>query len=171
MDRHEPGNDRAVLDGHVPCHLDRVGDDHVVAHMAVVGEVHVRHEEAALPDRGLARRLGSAVDRAVLPDHGGVAHLDPRVLSFVLQVLRIVAEYAAIAHLHPVPELHVALEHRVRGDVTALGHGDVRPDDDVGTDGDVAFDVCRGVDEGGPVNHRSTTDAIMSASTTTCPST
>src|SRR2546429_4151507 len=100
-----------------------------------------------------------------------LADLDPGVFPLVLQVLGVVAEHAAVADLHPLAELDVALEHRVRGDVTTLAHGDVRPDDGVGTDGDVAVDVGRGIDERGPVDHRSTTDAIMSASATTCPST
>src|SRR5437773_3866789 len=171
VDRHEPGDDGAVLDGHVAGHLDRVGDNHIVAHMAVVREVHVGHEEAAPPNRRLAGRLRPAVDRAVLPNHRRVAHLDPGVFSLVLQVLRVVAEHAAVADLHPVAELDVALEDRVRGDVTALAHGNVRPDDGVGTDRDIAIDVGGRIDERGPVDHRSTTDAIMSASATIWPST
>src|SRR6058998_1270588 len=100
-----------------------------------------------------------------------VSPTSTQVSSLVLQVLGVVAEHAAVADLHPLAELDVALEHRVRGDVTTLAHGDVRPDDGVGTVGDVAVDVGRGIDERGPVDHRSTTDAIMSASATTCPST
>src|SRR5204863_9779836 len=108
---------------------------------------------------------------AVLPHHRRVADLDPGVFPLRLQGQRVVAELAPVADRHPLAELDVPLEHRVRGDVTTLAHGDVRPDDGVGTDGDVAVDVGRGIDERGPVDHRSTTDAIMSASATTCPST
>ena len=39
---------------------------------------------------------------------------------------------------HPGPELDVPLEHCVGGDMTALAYGDVRPDDRIGTDRDVA---------------------------------
>src|SRR5205823_6072609 len=149
----------------------RVGDDHVVADVAVVRQVHVRHEEAALPHGRLPGRRGSPVDRAVLPDHGPIAHFDPGVFAAVLQVLRVVAQHAAVPDLHAVADLDVALEHRVRRDLTALPDRHARADDHVRPDGDVAADVGGGIDQGGPVDHRSTTVAIMSASATTCPST
>src|SRR2546422_10625651 len=94
-----------------------------------------------------------------------------RSLAQVLQVLRVVAEHAAVAHLDSRAELHVALEHGVRGDVAAVSHGDPRPDDGVRPHRDVPAHVGGGVDEGRAVNHLSTTDAIISASTTSCPST
>ena len=171
MNRHQSRHDRPVLDGDVPGHLDRVGDDDIVSDVAVVGEVHVRHEETALPHGRLPGRRGSPVDGAVLPDHRRVAHFDPGVLAAVLQVLRVVAEHAAVPDPHAGADLDVALEHRVRGDLAALADRHPRSDDRVWPDRDVAPDVRGGIDQGGPVDHRSTTVAIMSASATTCPST
>src|SRR5690348_18128356 len=60
--------------------------------------MNVGHEKAALADRRLPGRRSPAIDRAVLPDHGRVADLDPRILALVFQVLGVVAEHAPVAH-------------------------------------------------------------------------
>src|SRR5439155_16361983 len=121
--------------------------------------------------RGLAGGRRASVDGAVLADHGRAADLDPRVLALVLQVLRVVADNGAIPDLHAPPEPHVALQHRVRGDVTALADRHVRADDRVRAHGRVVRQLCRRIDQRGPVDHFSVTIAIISASATTCPST
>src|SRR5207249_11958532 len=102
-----------VFDRHVAGHLDAVGEDDVVPDDAIVGDVDVRHDEAALADRGLARRGGAAVDRAVLADDRAVADLDPGLLALVLEILRIVTDDRPVPHLHAGPDPGVALDDAV----------------------------------------------------------
>src|SRR5204862_5682600 len=69
------GQDRLLLDGHVPGELRRIGDDHAVSHVTVVREMHVGHDEARLAERGFHRLRGAAVDCGVLADHRPLAYL------------------------------------------------------------------------------------------------
>ena len=128
MDRDEPADDGAIVDGHVARHLHRIRDDHVIADDAVMRDMHVRHQEATCPHRRLASRGAAAVDRAVLPDDRPVADLHPRLFAFVLEVLRIVADHRAVADLHAVTHARVALQDGVRRDAAALSHRHARAD-------------------------------------------
>ena len=134
-------------------------------------DVHVRHEEAARPHRRLAGRGAAAVDRAVLPDDRPAADLDPRLLALVFQVLGIVPDDRAVPDLHAVAHPRVALEDGVRRDPAALAYGDPWADHAIRPDRNVGAELGGRIDERGPVDHLSTTIAIISASATTCPST
>src|SRR2546421_1744765 len=171
MDRHETADDGTVVNRDMPRHLHTIGDDHIVADDAVMRDVHVRHEKTARSYRRLAGRGAAAVDRAVFPDDRAVADLDPRLLALVFQVLRIVADDRAIPDLHALADACVPLEDGVGRDAAALAHGNVRADHAVRPHGHVGAKLGGRIDERRPVDHLSTTIAIISASATTCPST
>src|SRR5881296_2906901 len=116
MNRHQAADDRAVVDGHVPGHLDGVRDDHVVTDHAVVRDVDVGHQEAPRTDRRLPGRRAAAIDRGILTNDRAVADLHPRLFALVLEVLGIVADHRAVADLHAVPD--------TRGPITQYGPTD-----------------------------------------------
>ena len=94
--------------------------------------------------------------------------------SSILEVLRRPAEEGALADRHVGRESDVALQGGPRPDPAAIAHDDVGPDDGEGADLDALPELGAGVHERGRVDagcHRSTTAAIISASTTTFPST
>ena len=171
MNRNQAADDRAVVDGDVPGHLDGVRDDHVVADHAVVRDVDIGHQEAARADRRLAGRRAAPIDRGILTNDRAVADLHPRLFAFVLEVLWIVADDRAVADLHAVTHARIALEDGMRRDAAALADRHARADHAIRPDRDVGAELGRRVDQRGPVNHRSTTIAIISASATTWPST
>src|SRR6266850_1103397 len=111
------------------------------------------------------------MDRHETADDGAVVHGDvPRHLHGVGDD-HIVADDGAVPDFHALGHAGVALEHGMGADIAPLRHGDPRTDHAVRADRDVGAELGGRVDEGGPVDHLSTTIAIISASATTCPST
>src|SRR6185503_7606226 len=98
---------------------------------------------------------------------GVVADFDPRLFALVLQVLRIIPDYGAIAHFHARAEPRIALEHGVGRHAGAIAHGHLGADNGVRTHRNVVAEIGRGIDQRGAMNHLSTTVAIMIASATT----
>src|SRR5438045_6494592 len=171
MDRDETADDRAIVDGHVPRHLHPVRHDHVVADHAVVGDVDVRHQKAPLADGGFAGRGAAAIDGRVFANDGAATDFDPGLFALVLEILRVVADHGAVADLDAFPDAGVALEHRVRRDGASVADRHLGADDAVRPDRDVGAELGGRIDQRSPMDHLSTTIAIISASATTCPST
>src|SRR5690606_40594394 len=132
-------------------------------------------EEAARPDAGDAARRGGAVDGGALPDDGPRADLDPRLFVPVPDVLRGATEHRAGGNPDARPEPDVALQHRVWSQQAAVPDLHLRTDDRIGTDLHLVPQFRARVHDRGRMHgrqgHLSTTQAIISASVTTCPST
>src|SRR2546430_5000713 len=129
------------------------------------------YQETARADGGFAGRRAAPVDGAVLTDDRAVADFHPRFFALVLQVLRIITDDRAVPDLHAFAHARVALDDGVPRDRGTLAHGDAGADHAIGPDGDVLSQFGGRIDQRRPMNHLSTTMAIISASATTWPST
>src|SRR5436190_5491757 len=153
VDERRGTEDCPVAHGDVPCELAGVGEDGVIADLAVVREMHVSHDPVVVADpRDADIERGAAIHRDVLADGVAVADLDRRVLAAILLVLRRRAERGKMEDLVVAADLDAAVEHDVRADPCALAHLDLRTDDAVRTDRDVARELRRGVDQRRPVD-------------------
>ena len=142
------GDERLVVDHHVPTE-DRAGrHDHPATEPAIVPDVHLRHEVVVVAD--LRPRLGlrAAVHLGMLTKDVAVADPEAGRRTGVGEVLRLVADH------RPGMNDVVGAELRASREIRAGKYAGACSDADRAVDHDVRTDVRRRMDLGRAVNHR-----------------
>ena len=136
-----------IIDADMAAERGAIAEDGVTAQVTVVGDVHVRHEQVAVPDRGLATATrGATIDRDELAERVALADDEPRPLALVLQILRRQADRGHREDHRLVPDRGLTVDDDGGADHAAGADRDIGTNRAVRTDDRPLADPRRWVD-------------------------
>src|SRR5579859_1144738 len=119
-----------------------VADDRIVAHVGIC------HDQRVAPDGGHAAAFDRApIDGRVFANHIVAAHFQPRLFSFVAQVLGFAADGAEREEPVVPADLRRAVNHHMRNQLALLSQFHVRAQDAVWPHRAGGMHVCLGIND------------------------
>lgn len=110
----------------------------MVPELAVVGDVRVAEQQVVRPDPRRQTLVSAAVNGAVFPEHIVIADFKMRWLALILEVLGLAANDGKGEKLISLSEFRMALQNDMRMEHAVVTECDIRTNDAIRTDADIA---------------------------------